>query len=209
MKKTWTLITVMLTVFVAFIVGSNVNDTSVKAASNNKNKKVLVVYFSRTRGVYGGDLKKGNTARVAEYIQKKTDGDIYEIVPRKSYPNNYERTTEVAQEEQENNARPAIKGKLPNVRKYDTIFIGAPVWWGEYPMVVRTFLDNAKDLNGKTLIPFTTHEGSGLGNTTETLRRQFKKSTVRRGFSVNGNTVKENPRRVQRQVNDWLDDLGY
>lgn len=209
MKKTWTLITVILTVFVAFIVGSNVNDTSVKAASNNKNKKVLVVYFSRTRGVYGGDLKKGNTARVAEYIQKKTDGDIYEIVPRKSYPNNYERTTEVAQEEQENNARPAIKGKLPNVRKYDTIFIGAPVWWGEYPMVVRTFLDNAKDLNGKTLIPFTTHEGSGLGNTTETLRRQFKKSTVRRGFSVNGNTVKENPRRVQRQVNDWLDDLGY
>ena len=209
MKKTWTLITVILTVFVAFIVGSNVNDKSVKAASNNKNKKVLVVYFSRTRGVYGGDLKKGNTARVAEYIQKKTDGDIYEIVPRKSYPNNYERTTEVAQEEQENNARPAIKGKLPNVRKYDTIFIGAPVWWGEYPMVVRTFLDNAKDLNGKTLIPFTTHEGSGLGNTTETLRRQFKKSTVRRGFSVNGNTVKENPRRVQRQVNDWLDDLGY
>ena len=204
MKKFLKLITVVGVALVALVAFS-----SNKAQAAQAKKKVLVVYFSRTKGVYGGNLNKGNTARVAEFIQKETKADIYEIVPKKSYPNDYEKTTEVAQQEQDENARPAIKNKLPNVKKYDTVFIGAPVWWGEYPMVVRTFLDKEPGLNGKKLVPFTTHEGSGLGNTSQQLKRQFSKAKVLKGFSVSGSDVKSDPKAVQKQVDRWLNGLNY
>lgn len=179
-----------------------------KVSTTGKNGKVLVVYFSRTRGVYGGDLKRGNTARIADFIQAKTKGDTYEIIPRKAYPNGYNATTKIAQREQDQNARPAIKNALPNVKKYQTVFIGAPIWWGEYPMIVRTFIDNV-NLNGKTVIPFTTAEGSGLGNTAETLKKAYPKAKVKSGFTEEGNIVKNNPKSVQTKVNRWLNGLGY
>lgn len=207
MKKFWSIIAVITTA-VAAIVGFSLSASNqVNAASNNK--KVLVVYFSRTKGVYGGTLNKGNTAQVANFIKQKTNADTYKIVPKKAYPSSYNQTTKVAQREQDRNARPAIKGTLPNVNKYDTVFIGAPIWWGEYPMVVRTFLDKESGLNGKTLIPFTTSEGSGLGNTSQVLKKQFPKAKVRRGFTARGNSVKNNPSSVQQRVNSWLNDLGY
>jgi flavodoxin len=206
MKKFWSIFAAAVMV-VAALVGFAINPGSNAKAANNK--KVLVVYFSRTQGVYGGSLKRGNTARVADFIKQKTNADTYEIVPKKAYPKSYNQTTKVAQREQNENARPAIKGKLPDVSKYDTVFIGAPIWWGEYPMVVRTFLDKESGLNGKTLILFTTNEGSGLGNTRQVLKKQFPKSKVRKGFSARGNTVKNNPNSVQRDVNSWLNGLGY
>jgi flavodoxin len=206
MKKIGLILTMILATLTIAIGLNSTNNQFVKAASN---KKVLVVYFSRTKGIDGGNLKRGNTAQVADFIKQKTDADIYEIIPQKSYPNSYKQTEKVAQQEQNKNARPAIKGKLPDVSKYDTVFIGSPIWWGEYPMVVRTFLDKESGLNGKTLIPFTTSEGSGLGNTSQVLKKQFPKAKVRRGFTVQGNTVKNNPGRVRSQVNSWLNGLGY
>lgn len=207
MKKFWSVL-VTLAAALLFVVGFGAA-TSNTASAASKNGKVLVVYFSRTKGVYGGDLKKGNTAQVASFIQKRTKGDIYQIVPKKAYPSSYNATTKVARSEQRRNARPAIKGKLPNVKKYKTVFIGSPIWWGEYPMVVRTFLDKEPGLNGKTLVPFTTAEGSGLGNTSSQLKKQFKKSTVKKGFTARGNSVKNNPGQVQKRVNSWLKGLGY
>lgn len=166
---------------------------------------VLVVYFSRTEGVWNGPLEIGNTARVANFIQEATNADIYEIIPEEDYPTDYEETTERAQEEQDEDARPAIKGDLPDVTGYEYIFIGAPVWWGEYPMIVRTFLDvEANDLQDKTLIPFTTHEGSGLGNTQSQLESQFPNATVLDGFSVRGSNAAD----AQDDVTDWLEDIG-
>lgn len=206
MKKFWSILTVAFTALLIVAGFANLNRSTVKAASN---KKVLVVYFSRTKGVYGGPLKNGNTDRVANFIKQRTNADTYEIVPAKSYPSNYDQTTKVAQREQRRNARPAIKGQLPNIKKYDTIFIGAPIWWGEYPMVVRTFLDKENGLNGKTLIPFTTSEGSGLGNASSQLKKQFPNAKVRKGFNVRGTTVKNNPNKVKTQVNNWLKGLGY
>lgn len=206
MKKIVTAIIAIMVAFVAMVGSLTISDQKAQAASN---KKVLVVYFSRTKGVYGGTLSRGNTARVADFIKERTNADTFEIVPKKSYPSSYTKTTQVAQREQNEDARPAIKGKLPDVSKYDTIFIGGPIWWGEYPMVVRTFLDREKGLNGKTLIPFTTNEGSGLGNTSEVLRQQFPKSKIRKGFTVRGNTVKNNPASVRTKVNNWLKGLGY
>lgn len=125
MKKLWKTLTVAVTL-VAAVVGTVAfsNNATAKAASN---KKTLVVYFSRTKGVYGGSLSKGNTAQVANFIKQKTGADTYEIVPKKAYPNGYDQTTKVAQREQDRDARPAIKGKLPNVSKYDTVFVGGPI----------------------------------------------------------------------------------
>lgn len=197
----------LVMIFTALLGGIITTTGSVSAKSSDK---TLVVYFSRTKGVYGNkSLKQGNTAQVAKFIQQKTNADIYEIKPQKSYPNSYNATSKIAQKEQDQNARPAIKGTLPNVKKYNTVFIGGPIWWGEYPMVVRTFLDQEKGLDGKTLIPFTTSEGSGLGNTSSVLRKQFKNSTVRNGFSIKGSTVENNSNTAQKKVNRWLNDLGY
>lgn len=179
-----------------------------KVSIDGKNNKVLIVYFSRTKAVYGGNVKRGNTARVADFIQAKTKGDAYEIVPQKPYPTGYQATVDRAQREQDENARPAIKNPLPDVKKYDTVFIGGPIWWGEYPMIVRTFIDNV-NLNGKTVIPFTTAEGSGLGNTAETLRKAYPKAKMRSGFTAEGERVKKHPQNVQRDVNRWLNRLGY
>lgn len=206
MKKVWSII-VAVVALVALALGCGVSHQSrAQAASNHK---VLVVYFSRTKGVYGGNLKVGNTARVANFIKQRTGADTYEIVPKKSYPSGYNATTKVARREQRQNARPAIQGKLPNVKKYDTVFIGAPIWWGEYPMVVRTFLDKEPNLKNKTLIPFTTSEGSGLGNTRSQLKKSFPNAKVRKGFTADGNTVKNSPNSVKKRVNSWLKGLGY
>lgn len=165
--------------------------------------RVLIVYFSRTTGVYDGPLKVGHTKRVADFIQEHTGGDEYEIIPKESYPDDYEETTRVAMREQQEDARPAIANPLPDVSDYDTVFIGSPIWWGEYPMVVRTFLDGV-DLNGKTVIPFTTHEGSGLGNTREQLASQYPKATVRDGLAIRGGDADNS----KQAVDDWLNGLG-
>lgn len=172
-----------------------------------KGKKVLVVFFSRTKGLYGGDTPAiGNTHKVANLIQEATGADMYEIVPEKEYPDEYRATTEVAKEEQANNERPKIKNPLPDVSQYDVVFVGGPIWWGEYPMVVRTFLDSV-DLNGKTVIPFTTHEGSGMGNTKEQLISQYPNARVLDGIAIRGRQAGSDE--TKTSVNNWLKQLGF
>lgn len=178
--------------------------STVKASST----KTLVVYFSYKRNSDGHRLKVGNTARVAQDIQQKTHADIYEIKPARPYTGSYNHVVNQAQREQDDHARPAIKGHLPNVAKYQAVFVGGPIWWNEYPMVVYTFMDHV-NLNGKTLVPFTTSEGSGLGNTAAALRKKYPQAHVKHGYTVTGNTVKNHPGQVQRQVNSWLSRHGY
>lgn len=187
---------------------STSNSTAAKPSDTNlKDKKVLVVFFSRTRGLYGGDTPAiGNTHRVANLIQEATGADMYEIVPEKEYPDEYRATTDVAKEEQANNARPKIKNALPDVSQYDVVFVGGPIWWGEYPMVVRTFLDGV-DLNGKTVIPFTTHEGSGMGNTKEQLIKQYPNARVLDGIAIRGRQAGSDE--TKTAVTNWLNQLGF
>lgn len=172
----------------------------------NKDKKVLIVFFSRTKGLYGNETPViGNTHQIANYIQAATGGDIYEIVPAKEYPNEYNVILDVAKSEQANNERPAIKNPLPDVSQYDIVFVGGPIWWGEYPMIVRTFLDQA-DLNGKTVIPFTTHEGSGLGNTKAQLEAQYPNATVLKGIAIRGRQAASEESKAAVDV--WLKEIG-
>ena len=167
----------------------------------------IVIYFSRTSGVYDGPLQIGHTKQVADYIIAATNADEYEIVPAVDYPEEYEATADQARREQEEDARPAIKNDLPDLTGYENVFIGAPVWWSEYPMIVRTFLDAEGDsLSNKRLIPFTTHLGSGLGASQRQLETQFPNATVLDGFTVRGEDSAVAG--AQNDVNTWLARIG-
>lgn len=192
---------------------SSIQGTTVSASEGRAtgpadltNKKVLVVFFSRTKGLYENETPViGNTHQIANYIQTATGGDIYEIVPVKEYPEEYNAVLDVAKSEQANNERPAIKNSLPDVSQYDIVFVGSPIWWGEYPMVVRSFLDQA-NLNGKTVIPFTTHEGSGLGNTKAQLEAQYPSATVLNGLAIRGRQAASEESKAA--VDIWLKEIG-
>ena len=172
--------------------------------------KILVVYFSRTGEQYSvGVIDKGNTAIVAEMIAEKTGADIYEILPETDYyPYTYSALTDVAKKEQNENARPAIKGELPDVSGYDTIFIGAPVWWGDWPMIMYTFFESV-DLSGKKLVPFSTHEGSGLSGFDKKLASAVPGAEVLTGAAFRGGDCQNNKTKVESSVNEWLNGLGF
>ena len=171
--------------------------------------KILVVYFSRTGEQYAvGTIDKGNTAIVAEMIAEKTGADLYEILPETDYPYTYSALTDVAKKEQNEKARPKIKGELPDVSKYDTIFIGAPVWWGDWPMICYTFFENV-DLSGKKLVPFSTHEGSGLSGFDRKLASAVPGATVLTGQAFRGGDCQNKQTDVRNTVNKWIDGLDY
>ena len=171
-----------------------------KEVENNQmmnNSKVLIVFFSHAGENFSvGNVKVGNT--------KRTGGDEFEIVAEKSYDMPYSQLIEIAKEETKRGEKPAFKGEVKNIEQYDTIFIGGPIWWGTYPQVVFTFFDKY-DLDCKTIIPFTTHEGSGLANTVADVKRAYPKAKVMEGFAVYGHEV----RKDMSKVNSWLNSLGY
>ena len=167
--------------------------------------KVLIVFFSHAGENYSvGNVKVGNTMLVADEIQKLTGGDMFEVVAEKSYDMPYNELIKVAQEEANQNEKPAFKGEVKNINEYDTVFIGGPIWWGTYPQVMFSFFDKY-DLNGKTLIPFTTHEGSGLADCVEDVKKAYPKANVFDGFSIYGHEA----RKSMEKVDKWLKGLGY
>lgn len=166
--------------------------------------KILIVYFSRTGYNYPNQwLDVGHTARVAGYIAELTGGDRFEIIPVAPYPDNYQETVAIAREEYDNNVRPAIKNEIENISNYDIIFIGGPVWHGAMPMIVRTFYESY-DLTGKTIVPFTTHAGSGLGDAAQLARDYYPDNTVLDGLAVQGT----NSQNARSDVEAWLRRIG-
>ena len=174
--------------------------------------KILVVFFSRTGEQYNvGVIDEGNTAIAAKMIAEVTGADLYEILPEQDcYPYTYSELTDVAKKEQNENARPAIKGEMPDLAQYDTVFIGAPVWWGDWPMILYTFFEeNAEAMKGKTLIPFCTHEGSGLSGFDKKLQKACPDSTVLKGLAIRGTDCQNDKTGVQGKVTNWLSEIGY
>ncbi|MBQ7547649.1 MAG: flavodoxin [Clostridia bacterium] len=172
--------------------------------------RTLVIYFSRTGEQYTvGVIDKGNTAIVAEMIAQQTGADLFEIVPADDhYPKKYKELTDVAKQEQRDNARPAYAGTLPDLSGYDTIFIGAPVWWGDWPMILYTVFEN-NDFSGKKLVPFSTHEGSGLSGFDRKLASACPDAQVLEGFAVRGNDCQNQQDSVRNTVQTHLSSLGY
>ena len=132
----------------------------------SQNTKSLVGYLSREgKNIISGtitDLPMGNTEVVARMIQKATGSDSFRIEAVNPYPEDYDQTTDVAQEEPRANARPELTAHVEDMDACDVIFLGYPNWWGTMPMPMFTFLEEY-DFARKTIIPFCTHEGSGMG----------------------------------------------
>ena len=169
--------------------------------------KMLVAVFSRADENYGvGYIKVGNTMKLAQVIAEKTGAELFEVVPAEKYPADYDTCIDVAKKEQNRNDRPAI-AQDKDISEYDVIFLGYPVWWGDIPMCMYTFIE-AHDWAGKTVIPFCTSEGSGAGSTDRTLKRALKGAEVKRVMSMRGAKAQNNPSEVESTVDRWLKTLG-
>ena len=187
---------------------SKANDILNSSSTSSTDGKVLIVYFSRTGENYNvGNIEVGNTAMMASYIKEYLNADSFEIVPVKKYPESYDECLTVATKEKEENARPKIETKIDDISKYDTVFIGYPIWWGDIPMIINTFMEEY-DLSGKTIIPFNTHEGSGSSGTYETIKNKLKSSNVNtNGLALQGKTARTNS--GKEETIKWLKSLGY
>lgn len=180
--------------------------------------KALVVYFSmpetdkpdgmtreedNSAVVIDGKVL-GNTQYVAQLIAERTGADIFRIEPEKPYPTDHETLVGLARAEKDDGARPAIKGALPDLSAYDTVFVGYPNWWANMPMILYSFFDRA-DLSGKRVIPFVTHGGSGFSRTVETIAELEPGAKVERGVSVPRSDAQE----CGPEVTAWLREAGF
>lgn len=167
------------------------------------NSKSLIAYFSRKGNNYVGgsivNLPVGNTEVAAKKIQKLTGSDLFQIRTVKSYPEDYTETTNVAQEEKRGNARPELTETVDNMDSYDVIYIGYPNWWGTMPMAVFTFLEEY-DFSGKTIVPFCTHEGSGMGSSERDIKRLCPNANVLSGLAIRGSSIE----RSDKDITNWL-----
>lgn len=184
--------------------------------SNNKNtinfmetkQKTLVAFFSRTDENYAvGYIKKGNTHIVAEMIAAETEADMFHIETVNPYPANYNECIEVAKREKQSKARPEIKGDV-RVEDYDVIFLGYPNWWGEMPMAVYTFIEKHNWQN-KIVIPFCTHEGSGLSGTERRIQSACEGATVMKGIAIRGYTAQNEQETTRKTVQTWIKGLNF
>lgn len=186
---------------------THAQNTLVKERHMNT-KKILVAFFSRAGENYAvGHIEQGNTHIVAEMIASATGGTLFRIEPATPYPDDYRACTEVAQREKRSNARPALVGDIA-VEEYDVIFLGYPNWWGNLPMCVYTFLEQ-HDWEGKVVIPFCTHEGSGLSDTENLLRAACRGASVLNGLAVRGSVAQDEREKARKQVMEWLKQLKY
>jgi flavodoxin len=167
------------------------------------NSKSLIAFYSRKGNNYMGgkivNLPIGNTEVIAKKIQAMTGSDLFEIETVKTYPTDYTETTAVAMDEKKKNARPELTETVDNMDLYDVIYLGYPNWWGTFPMAVFTFLESY-DFSGKTIIPFCTHEGSGLGNSERDIKNLCPNANVKPGLAIRGGSVKN----ADNEISDWI-----
>ena len=153
--------------------------------------KILVAYFS-----WGG-----TTQRMAQEIVRQTGADIFRIEPVVPYPTDYTECTEVAQEEKNNNARPAIADEVENWEKYDTVFIGCPVWWWTTPMIICTFAESY-DFDGKTVVPFCTYASTYRDETLARIVELTPDADHLTGEGLTSGRINE------QNISSWLKEIG-
>ena len=151
-----------------------------------KDNKALIVYYSHS----------GNTRRLAEIIQRVIGGVLFELKPKKEYPKNYNEVVAIAKIEKEEQIKPELLDNI-NIKEYDTIFLGTPVWWYTFATPIRTFLEE-NNFDGKTIIPFCTHGGGGESMTYADMEKTAKGAKVKEGFTSYGNSA------TVSEVQDWI-----
>lgn len=176
----------------ALIAGLMFPATNVNAASKQK-KKVLVVYFSAT----------GTTKSAAKKIKKAANGTLYQIKAADPYTSadlNYSNNNCRANVEQKDETvRPKVKGKVKNIRKYDVIFVGYPIWWGKEPMIIQTFLESY-NLKGKKIVPFCTSGGSGISGSMRGVKAAAKGANVVKGKDLTDESYESVEKWVKKKI---------
>ncbi|MCM1128241.1 MAG: Ig-like domain-containing protein [Lachnospiraceae bacterium] len=191
-----------------------------KNTNKSKNKKAVVAYFAYSENI--GDTssmsvdavtsaslnektknKQGNLQLMAKEIQKKKGADIHKILVKDTYNPDYSTMVERAEQEGEENSKPALKSKVKNIQQYDVIYLGMPVWFGSLPRPVATFLDE-NDLSGKTIVPFGIHLGSGFGSNISEIKKKYPDANVVKGFTISADTANAT---VKKKFDSWLDKL--
>jgi len=169
-------------------------------------KKSLIAYYSRPGNNYVGgsivNLTVGNTEVAAKMIQNLKGSEIFRIDTVQTYPLDYQETVDVAKVEWRQDARPKLTGHIDNMTEFGTIYLGYPNWFGTMPMAVFTFLDEY-DFSGKTIVPFCTHEGSGMGRSESDIRKLCPGARVLKGLSIVGGSVQDAESNVAR----WLTEI--
>ncbi len=150
---------------------------------------VLVAYFSRS----------GNTRVIAGLLQRAFGADLFEILPATPYPNEYLATVEQARQERDQGVEPPLKTKVQNMASYATVFLGMPIWGETAPPIIRSFL-SAHDLPGKTVVPFITHGGYGLGSSERVIAQHAPNARLQPAFSMQA----DQERQTMDRVNAWL-----
>lgn len=153
------------------------------------NANVLIAYFSRS----------GNTKVVAGLLQRARQADLFEINPATAYPEDYLETVEQARQERDSNYEPPLAARVPNMASYEVVFLGFPVWGETAPPVIRSFL-SGHDLAGKTVVPFITHGGYGVGSSYRVLTRLAPQASLQKGFEMQA----DQERKTMEQLNGWL-----
>jgi len=162
-------------------------------AVKRRASKTLVAYFTRS----------GNTKVIAGTLQRALGADIFEIRPARPYPEDYEQTVEQARQERDRVVQPLLAGKVADIAAYDEIYLGFPIWGETAPPIIRSFL-KAHDLAGKTVRPFITHGGFGLGSSLTVLASHAPRATIAEPFVLEA----DQERRTMTMVKGWLGEIG-
>ncbi len=196
----------MTTLICMFWGCSNAQDPEINKESAVQRKNILIVYLSRTK----------NTKAVAELIQKNVGGKLISLELQNPYPENYKAIVDQVAMENETGYLPPLKTKVDSIGKYDVIFIGFPTWGMQLPPPVKSFLKQY-DLKGKTIIPFNTNAGYGIGSTFQTVKEMAPASKILEGFSIQGGKERdgiyfvmegEKEKQAQAAIRIWLQQIG-
>lgn len=164
----------------------------------------IIAYFSRRDENYvNGMIKKldvGNTEAAANILQKLTGADIFRMQPVQEYSKDYNECIAQAQADQRRDARPELKAYPESLDGYDTVYLGYPNYWGTMPMAVFTFLEHF-DFSGKIIVPFCTHEGSGMGHSESDIRQLCPNAEVKRGLALRGGSSPHFETEIRRWLN--------
>ena len=181
-----------------------------------KEQNVLVLYFTRAENieltedidaVSSASLNKidgeivGNTKIAADIVHEKVGGDMVGIEVTDLYPSDYNVNVDQADSEIDKNSRPEIKTHIDDFDKYDVVYLGTSLWWGKMPMPVYSFIE-AHNFDGKTVIPFTTHGGSGMGSVQSDLEKLLPNANVVKGFSIKGESAADSKEEVLKKLDD-------
>jgi flavodoxin len=188
MKKI--LFILLMTAMLLFTVCAQGTNTGNK--QTGENMKILVAYFSHT----------GTTEKVAKYIHSLKGGTLFEIKTVNPYPSDYNACLTIATEELRSNSRPQLSTHVNNIDAYDIIFIGYPIWWGDSPMAIRTFIEEY-DFSNKTIIPFCTSGSSGITTSIQSIRQLSPKSKILDGLCI----TNANRSRTNEMIEQWINKL--